>query len=81
MHDPDTRKVIVSRDVKFCEKNFDNISHPGEDIKEERISAHHNFEKEFHVIYPEIDDTVETDIDNLQGHEPVGETEKPKTIR
>ena len=49
--------------------------------KNERISAHRNFGKDSHVIYPEIDDTMETDIDNLQGHDPVEETEKPKPIR
>ena len=60
MYDPDTKKVIVSRDLKVCENNFDNISHAREDIREESISFYHNFERDFHVIYPETDDIDDT---------------------
>ena len=67
--------VIVSRDVRFCEGNFDKISHAVEEIREESISVYHNFEREFHVIYPETDDKAEIDTNDLQDHEPVGENE------
>ena len=37
MYDPNSKKVIESREVKFCENNFDNISYAGEDIREESM--------------------------------------------
>ena len=75
MYDPGTKKVILSRDVKFCENNFENINHAGEGIREESINVYHDFERDFHVIYPEEDDKAEDDNNNLQDLEPVGDSE------
>ena len=70
MYDPSAKKVILSRDVKFCEGNFENIASAGEEIREESISIYHNCERDFHVIYL---DNIDDD-DNLQNIEPVENT-------
>ena len=78
MYDPSTKKVILSRDVKFCEGNFENVANAGEEIREESISVYHNFERDLHVIYPETYDTTEIHSNNLQDQEPVGDNEAPR---
>ena len=75
MYDPGTKKVILSHDVKFCENNFQNINHADEGIREESINVYHDFERDFHVFYPEADDKAEDDNNNLQDLEPVGDSE------
>ena len=56
---------------KFCESYFENVASAEEGIRKEIISVYHNFERDFHVIYP--DDT--DDDDNLQVAEPVEDTD------
>ena len=86
MYDPSTKKAILSRDAKFCESNFENVANARDEIREESISVYHNFEWEFHVIYPyNIDDDNHQNIaqvrdndhnhDNHQDIEPEGDTD------
>ncbi len=75
MYDPSTKKVILSRDVKFCENNFDNVAQSEEKFREESVSVYHNFERDFHVIYPESNEETEAENNNLQDLQLVGDNE------
>ena len=78
MYNPITKKITVSRDVKFNENDFQNADN--ELIRMESVDVYLNFEKDFNMIYPAEENEADAEEPNqpeqpAQCMQPVGENE------
>ena len=73
MYDPVSRQIVIDRDVKFNESDFQ--SKGDQPIRTERIDVYHNFQKDFDTLFPEIE--TEGEVEPLKQHEETTEYTQP----